>query len=60
VFSSASSTVVTDAADRRDARGAAGAREGTASGAPAGARRSAFELPPLDDDEERGGGGLVN
>jgi ATP-dependent Clp protease ATP-binding subunit ClpA len=43
LFSTEHSTVVTEAADRRDARSA---------GEPAGAgarRRSAFDLPPLDD-----------
>jgi len=61
VFSSESSTVVTDAADRRDARRPAGEREGAAAGAGSGggARRSAFDLPPIDEGDESGGG-LVN
>ena len=60
VFSSESSTVVTEAGER-DVRSSAGANEATAAGARAGRRRSAFDLPPL---EERKGtdddGGLVN
>ena len=60
VFSSESSTVVTDAADRRDARGPAGGREGAGAGAPSSGRRSAFDLPPLDEGDESGGGELVN
>jgi ATP-dependent Clp protease ATP-binding subunit ClpB len=63
VFSSESSTVVTEAADRRDARVPAGGREGAGAGVPAGGRRSAFDLPPIDEGDEgdeSGGGGLVN
>ena len=55
VFSTESSTVVTDAADRRDARtGPAGERE--AAGAGVDARRSAFDLPPLDEPKDPDGG----
>jgi len=58
VFSSESSTVVSEASDRRDARGTAAERE--ASGAGAAGRRSAFDLPPLDEESKRDGGDLVN
>jgi ATP-dependent Clp protease ATP-binding subunit ClpB len=57
VFSTDSSTVVTDAGERRDAR----ATEPEAAAAPAGTkRRSAFDLPPLDERKEPDGGELVN
>ena len=61
VFSSESSTMVTDVADRRDARRPAGEREDAAAsaGSQPGARRSAFDLPPIDEGDESGGG-LVN
>jgi hypothetical protein len=60
VFSSESSTVVTDATDRRDARGPASGRDGAGAGVRSGERRSAFDLPPIDEVDEPGGGGLVN
>jgi hypothetical protein len=50
---------VTEAADRRDARGPGGGREGSGAGPTAGGRRSAFDLPPIDEGDESGGG-LVN
>jgi len=61
VFSSESSTVVTDAGERRDARSPAGDREDATAGGGArpGSRRSAFDLPPSDEGDESGGG-LVN
>jgi ATP-dependent Clp protease ATP-binding subunit ClpB len=61
VFASESSTVVTDAAERRDARRPAGGRDDAPAGAGSrpGSRRSAFDLPPLDEGDESGGG-LVN
>ena len=49
MFSTEASTVVTEASDRRDARGS-GAR--SRAGAAAGAKRSAFDLPPLDDEPD--------
>jgi ATP-dependent Clp protease ATP-binding subunit ClpB len=60
VFSSESSTVVTDAADRRDARGPAAGRESAGAGASSGGRSSTFDLPPIDEGDESGGSGLVN
>jgi ATP-dependent Clp protease ATP-binding subunit ClpA len=70
VFSSASDSMTVEAGDRRDARGNAAQREADAAGAGTGARggrpeagrRSAFDLPPLDEDKDPGsnGGGLVN
>ncbi len=60
VFSTETSTVVTDAADRRDARSAPEPEEVTA-GAGGRKRRSAFELPPLDEPKRPDDGGeLVN
>jgi ATP-dependent Clp protease ATP-binding subunit ClpB len=58
VFSSESSTVVAEASGRRDARGS-----GSSSGrepADAGARRSAFDLPPVEEPPKRDNGELVN
>ena len=73
VFTSASSTVAVDAAERRDARARPGDDEpgvavgaGSGSGPGPGERRSAFDLPPLDDapkprrDGDKDGGPLVN
>ena len=61
VFSSASDSMTVDAGDRRDARGSAANREAGTGPETASGRRSAFELPPLDDDSgSNGGGGLVN
>jgi hypothetical protein len=57
VFSTESSTVVADAGDRRDARARSG--ESEADGGKGG-RRSAFDLPTLDEDKGPNGGGLVN
>ncbi|MHB8893081.1 MAG: hypothetical protein ACYC65_13675, partial [Candidatus Limnocylindrales bacterium] len=57
VFSTGSSTVVTDAGDRRDARTPADG--GSADPAADAGRRSAFDLPPLDEGKEPNGG-LVN
>ena len=55
VFSTDTQTVVTDAADRRDARG------GTpAAPVSAGRKRSAFDLPPLEESDDSNDGGLVN
>ncbi len=59
VFSTESATVVSEAADRRDARSAA-EPEGAAAGAGRGKRRSAFDLPPLDESQRPDGGDLVN
>ena len=56
VFSSESSTVVADAADRRDARSTA-ASEPAAAGRKA---RSTFDLPPVDEPARPDGGELVN
>jgi ATP-dependent Clp protease ATP-binding subunit ClpB len=50
VFSSESSTVVTDAADRRDARGPAGGREGAVADAP-----SILDLPPTGEGKKDDG-----
>ena len=51
---------MTEASDRRDARGGPEREsEGTAAGA-RGGRRSAFDLPPLDGDPRPDGGELVN
>jgi ATP-dependent Clp protease ATP-binding subunit ClpB len=58
VFSTASSTVVADASDRRDAR-ATGERSAARAGARRG-RPSAFDLPPLDDTKVSDDGELVN
>jgi hypothetical protein len=61
VFSGESGTVVSEASDRRDARSAG--REAEGAGAAAGARsgrRSAFDLPPLDEPKRSDDGGLVN
>ncbi len=59
VFSSESSTVVTDASDRRDARSTS--REPAAAGVGSRKKRSTFDLPPLDEPERPDGGGeLVN
>ncbi len=55
VFSTDTQTVVTDAGDRRDARGGA-----PATPVGAGRKRSAFDLPPLDEPDESNDGGLVN
>ena len=61
VFSSESNTVVAETADRRDARGNAAEREAAGSGAGSSGRRSAFDLPPLEKEPDKGnGGGLVN
>ncbi len=54
VFSSESSTVVADVADRRDARSKA--KEPAA----AGKGRSTFDLPPVDEPSRPDGGELVN
>jgi ATP-dependent Clp protease ATP-binding subunit ClpB len=59
VFSSESSTVVTDASDRRDARSTS--REPAGAGVGSRKKRSTFDLPPLDEPERPDGGGeLVN
>ena len=58
VFTTEGATVVTDAADRRDARGAAGDREGAAAGSPGARRKSAFDLP--EPEPRREGDELVN
>jgi ATP-dependent Clp protease ATP-binding subunit ClpB len=61
VFSTGSSTVVSEAADRRDARTPAeGEPAALGAGSGAGGRRSAFELPPSEDGNGSNGGGLVN
>ncbi|MDP2349584.1 MAG: ATP-dependent chaperone ClpB [Chloroflexota bacterium] len=58
VFSTESSTVVAETGGRRDARTPA---EGDAEGpGPRAGHRSAFDLPPLDEGKEPGGGELVN
>jgi ATP-dependent Clp protease ATP-binding subunit ClpA len=57
VFSSETSTVVADAATRRDARARDEDEEG---GAAAGRRRSAFGLPPLEDRKGSDGGKRPN
>jgi hypothetical protein len=57
MFSTESNTVVADAGDRRDARTRSG--DGEAAIGKDG-RRSAFDLPPLDEDKGPNGGGLVN
>ncbi len=60
VFSTESSTVVAEAGDRRDAR--TPADRGPSDEDAVHASRSAFDLPPLDEDKEKGPdrGGLVN
>ncbi len=58
VFTTEGATVVTDAADRRDARGSAGDREGAAAGSPGARRKSAFDLP--EPEPRREGDELVN
>jgi ATP-dependent Clp protease ATP-binding subunit ClpB len=58
VFSAdARESVVADAAERRDAR--SGEREPASAGT-GGRRRSAFDLPPLDEPKRPDGGELVN
>ena len=59
VFSSESSTVVTEASGRRDARGSGSGSSGREP-AGAGAKRSAFDLPSVDESPKRDGGELVN
>jgi ATP-dependent Clp protease ATP-binding subunit ClpB len=60
VFSTGSSTVVADAAGRRDAR-ATPEPEAAATGAGAAKGRSAFDLPSLDEPKKRSDDGeLVN
>ncbi len=62
VFSTETSTVVTEAAGRRDARSAP-EPETAAAGAGGRKRGSAFDLPPLDESKKRpddDGGELVN
>jgi ATP-dependent Clp protease ATP-binding subunit ClpB len=59
VFSTETSTVVTEAADRRDARSAP-EPEGAAAGAGGRKGRSSFDLPPLDEPKKPDGGDLVN
>ena len=58
LFSTESSTVVTDASERRDAR----ARSDGGSDDPDAddGRHSAFDLPPLDEDRGPNSGSLVN
>ncbi len=58
VFSTESQTVVAEAGDRRDARSAP-QPEG-ASAASGKGRRSAFDLPPVDEPRRPDGGDLVN
>ncbi len=58
LFSSASNTVVADTAGRRDARSPA--PEPAAAGAGGRKRRSALDLPPLDEPKGPEGGELVN
>jgi ATP-dependent Clp protease ATP-binding subunit ClpB len=58
VFSTDSSTVVADAGERRDARAPSGEPESAVG--TAGRRRSAFDLPPLEEPGDRDGGGRVN
>ncbi len=61
VFASESSSVATDASERRDARGTAADREAAGAGTGSPGRRSAFDLPPLEKEPDKGdGGGLVN
>jgi ATP-dependent Clp protease ATP-binding subunit ClpB len=59
VFSTETSTVVSEAADRRDARSAP-EPEGAAAGAGGRKGRSSFDLPPLDEANKPDGGDLVN
>ena len=59
VFSTASDTVVTDASERRDARSPSEDGDAAAEAAGAG-RRSAFDLPPLEERKGSKDGGLVN
>ena len=59
VFSTASSTVVAEAGDRRDARTPSEAGS-PHTGRRRRAGRSAFDLPPLDEGKGPSGGGLVN
>jgi ATP-dependent Clp protease ATP-binding subunit ClpB len=56
LFSTDTRSVVADAGGRRDAR----TTRRTEAPAAAGRRRSAFDLPPLDEPDDPGGGGLVN
>jgi ATP-dependent Clp protease ATP-binding subunit ClpB len=58
LFSSDSNTVVADTSDRRDARSPA--REAATAGAGGRKRRSALDLPPLDEPQRPDGGELVN
>ncbi len=59
VFSADSRTVVSEASERRDARFTPADREPAGTGAGPG-RRSAFDLPPLDEPNGSDGGELVN
>ena len=58
LFSSASNTVVAGTSDRRDARSPN--PEPAAAGAGGRKRRSALDLPPLDEPTRPDGGELVN
>ncbi|MEI7742131.1 MAG: ATP-dependent chaperone ClpB [Chloroflexota bacterium] len=67
VFTTASETVVANAAERRDARGSSESENAPAVRTGGGdGRRSAFDLPPLEEskrpksDDDNRGGGLVN
>ncbi len=60
VFSTASSTVVADADDRRDARAAGGRDVAGADARDAAGRGSAFDLPPLGERKRPDDGDLVN
>jgi len=57
VFSTASNSVVAEAGDRRDARTPG---EGVATDPDSDDRRSAFDLPPVDEGKGPNGGSLVN
>jgi ATP-dependent Clp protease ATP-binding subunit ClpB len=59
VFSTESQTVVAEAGDRRDARSTPSEPEG-AGARPGKGRRTAFDLPPLDEPKRPDGGDLVN
>ncbi len=59
VFSTDSSTVVAEKAERRDARSAP-EPEGATAGSGSRKGRSTFDLPPLDEPKRSDGGDLVN
>ena len=60
VFSSATDSVVTETGEHRDARASGGTEDDGDETAPGRGRRSAFDLPPLEEHKGPNGGGRVN